>query len=438
MQASTELYTSSRVSRPYAITGSSTLRCEDGIERGASEPRVVEGQGHWMGSGGEDSADSNGPSSFISRSCSQGEGREQGPEGLLPSYDGTCDNKQLRAGHVSNIHVGICGGGRSRADRPGRIEIDTWKEGDPTERGSGGGLGVCAATSRPAVSYSILEAEKEIELRAGQLLEAQNYTISGIEDLLLDMKSARLPAARSFMEKKTKEAFTLNLGLYAHGSQAGVMNATFQLPNLCRYLNRWMQEWAPPEARWTTLSLIFNMESKPHRDLHNLKEQPNYLISFGEHEHGELWLERDSDGSRDDELRRRRKPNGSLANGYLLQPRHQVVSFLSDRWHATMPWKGNRIALAAFTARSFRGIDPRLRRRLTNFGFPLWPSSTCLTTSSSFEDQAEDAHVLSQEESQTLLACFNDFQDLVAENFEIEDKKDSLLAFGIGGSSQLA
>ena len=25
--------------------------------------------------------------------------------------------------------------------------------------------------------------------------------------------------------------------------------------------------------------------------------------------------------------------------------------------HATMPWKGNRIALAAFTARSFRGID---------------------------------------------------------------------------------
>ena len=145
------------------------------------------------------------------------------------------------------------------------------------------------------------------------------------------------------------------------------MNATFQLPNLCRYLNRWMQEWAPPEARWTTLSLIFNMESKPHRDLRNLKEQPNYLISFGEHEHGELWLERDSDGSRDDELRRRRKPNGSLANGYLLQPRHQVVSFLSDRWHATMPWKGNRIALAAFTARSFRGIDPRLRRRLTNF-----------------------------------------------------------------------
>ena len=77
-------------------------------------------------------------------------------------------------------------------------------------------------------------------------------------------------------------------------------------------------------------------------------------------------------------------------------------------------------------------------RRLANFGFPLWPSSTCLTTPSSFEDQAEDAHVLSQEESQTLLACYNDFQDLVAENFEIEDKKDSLFAFEIGGSSQLA
>ena len=85
------------------------------------------------------------------------------------------------------------------------------------------------------MSYSILEDEKEIEFQAGQLLEAQNYTIVGIESLLRNMKSARLPTTRSFMEKKAREAFTLNLGLYAHGSQAGVMNATFQLPNLCRY-----------------------------------------------------------------------------------------------------------------------------------------------------------------------------------------------------------
>ena len=196
-------------------------------------------------------------------------------------------------------------------------------------------------------------------------------------------------------------------------------------------LSRWLQEWAPSEARWTTISLIFNMESKPHRDLHNLKEQPNYLVTFGEHDQGELWLEREPVGGDGAATQKRRKPNGSFANGYLLQPPHQVVSFLPDRWHATMPWKGNRIALAAFTARSFRGIDPRLRRRLTN----LWPSSTCLTTTSISEDLDEGNHVLSLEESQAILASYNDFQDLVAENFEIEDTKKPLFAYEVGGSA---
>ena len=95
---------------------------------------------------------------------------------------------------------------------PEEAEIHSRTEGHPKERGNSGGLGVCAETARSAVSYSILEDEKEIEFQAGQLLEAQNYTIVGIESLLHNMKSARLPTTRSFMEKKAREAFTLNLG----------------------------------------------------------------------------------------------------------------------------------------------------------------------------------------------------------------------------------
>ena len=38
------------------------------------------------------------------------------------------------------------------------------------------------------------------------------------------------------------------------------MNATFPAAELVSVLSRWLQEWAPSEARWTTISLIFNME----------------------------------------------------------------------------------------------------------------------------------------------------------------------------------
>ena len=328
VQSATELHPSSRLPRSNSISGSASLRCEDCPERGVAEPRVAEGQGHWMGSSGEErgskssenQADPHGPSGFLSRCCSQTKGHEQEPEGLLSGNHGPSDHSRLRAGSVSDLHSGFSGVDRPRAERPGGAEIHSRTEGHPKERGSGGGLGVCAETARSAVSYSILEDEKEIEFQAGQLLEAQNYTIVGIESLLRNMKSARLPTTRSFMEKKAREAFTLNLGLYAHGSQAGVMNATFQLPNLCRYLNRWLQEWAPSAARWTTISLIFNMESKPHRDLHNLKEQPNYLITFGEHDQGELWLECEPVGGDGVATQKRRKPNGSFANGYLRLP----------------------------------------------------------------------------------------------------------------------
>ncbi|CAE7368895.1 GIP [Symbiodinium sp. CCMP2592] len=280
-------------------------------------------------------------------------------------------------------------------------------------RGGSGGVRVLTTNSRPAVSYALLEDEKEIEAKAQALERDGSFTIEDIENLLTGLRSARMTSRRSFMEKKVRDSFTIGFGLYAHGSQAGVMNATFQLPNFCRYLNRWMQAWAPPDAKWTTLSLIVNMESKPHRDLHNLKQQPNYLITFGEHEQGELWLERGPDEVAHGEVRRRQKPTGALAGS--LQPRHRVVSFLSDRWHATMPWKGNKIALAAYTARSFRGMDPLLRQQLNTFGFPMLPSSTCLTTSTTRTEDDMDGPNLPES---------RDFQEILSENFAVEEENE--------------
>ena len=41
-----------------------------------------------------------------------------------------------------------------------------------------------------------------------------------------------------------------------------------------------------------------------------------------------------------------------------------MVAFAREKWHAAMPWTGNRVDLTAYSARSLRGLDHDLRRLL--------------------------------------------------------------------------
>ncbi|CAE7470265.1 unnamed protein product [Symbiodinium sp. CCMP2592] len=259
----------------------------------------------------------------------------------------------------------------------------------------------------------------------------KDFSLKAMEDFLGQLRAAHAVPQRKFMDKKTTSSFVVSYGLYAHGSQSGVMNSTFQNPHLCKFVNQWLRVWAPSSAQWTTFSIIYNMESKPHRDLHNLKGQPNYVITFGEHENGELWLERQLDEPQSTDDRRRRKPNGSLASGILVSPRHKVIEFTPDRWHATMPWKGTRIALAAFTARSFRDLDPELRRDLLQASFPL-PKPTALALSVADDNnQGMQESSLTADEKTMILNDYEEYQDLLFENFEVEDPEASLFGLEI-------
>ncbi|CAE7794276.1 RE2 [Symbiodinium sp. CCMP2592] len=289
--------------------------------------------------------------------------------------------------------------------------------------------GMHAHPGRKAVKRNEEAAEEMIENLAASYVHERDYSMATIENFLKQLRAAHAVPQRKFMDKKTTTSFVVSYGLYAHGSQCGVMNSTFQNPQLSKYVNQWLQAWAPSSAHWTTFSIVYNMESKPHRDLHNLKGQPNYVITFGEHEHGELWLEGTSEDSAAGGVRRRKKPNGSLANGRLLSPHHQVISFDADQWHATMPWRGTRIALAAYTARSFRGLDPELRRALLQVSFPLpRPSASALSVCDDQTSPTETCH-LSVDERQAIFNDFEEYQDLLLENFETED--DDARLFGL-------
>ncbi|CAE7706187.1 GIP [Symbiodinium sp. CCMP2456] len=290
------------------------------------------------------------------------------------------------------------------------------------------GVGVCREEQRKTVNYAILENEENIEALAETYNMAKDYSMNAMEDLLGQLRAAHAVPQRKFMTQKNSTSFSVSYGLYAHGSQSGIMNSTFQNPRLCQFVNRWLRHWAPSTARWTTFSILYNVESRPHRDLHNLRGQPNFVITFGPHEHGELWLEKQPEEPETGDMRARRKPSGSLAKGRLLSPYHRVVDSYSDQWHATMPWTGTRIAIAAYTVRSFRDVDTEMRNHLLYYNFPL--PTTPRTDSVLFgeENSGMKLSCLTDYERQQISNDYQEFQDLLFEDFEDPESGSGLFA----------
>ena len=204
----------------------------------------------------------------------------------------------------------------------------------------GGGARVLAENQLAGSVELQTQPALQIELRAQDLLQRRDFSMASAERLLLSLPASSGPGARPTQSAARKGGFRMTFGLYAHGHFSGLTNLTFKLPLLCRYLNAWLRSWCPAEAQWSSLNTLFNIESKPHKDVHNLKGRPNYVVTFGEHRQGELRGEDTFGLSDSGDLRRRQKSDGALVNAHLGRPRRKVVSFLPHQWHATMPWTG--------------------------------------------------------------------------------------------------
>ena len=329
-------------------------------------------------------------------------------DGMNPD---SCEEKgkghslELQAQDLHDSFSGVCATSTSSQSQVHSVELQAQDLHDSFS-------GVCAtATSSQSQVHSV-------ELQAQDLLRRQDFSIPSMERLLLGLSSLSTFRGRSGQHAARKDAFRMTLGLYAHGHFAGVTNMTFKWPYLCKYLNNWLRQRAPKDAQWSTLNILYNIESKPHRDIHNLKGRSNYLITFGDHQQGELWVEGSAPEGQIADLRRRQNPHGSLVSGHLLQPHHQVVEFLPERWHATMPWTGTRIALAAYTARSLRGLDVDIRHLLRTHHFPLGTAESYNVEENEVPEEPDmSASYLTQDEKEDILTVYEDLEILLAEDF---------------------
>ena len=117
---------------------------------------------------------------------------------------------------------------------------------------------------------------------------------------------------------------------------------------------------AAPDAFFSSLSVILNVQSDVHRDSHNRPRIWNTLVRLSEFSGGALWLEEEGGPVRHQGL-----------DGVALELERPFVQFDPRRKHGTMEWSGNRLIAAAFHIRQPEFLSDADRRSLSCAGFVL-------------------------------------------------------------------
>ncbi|CAE7247758.1 RE1, partial [Symbiodinium sp. CCMP2592] len=288
-------------------------------------------------------------------------------------------------------------------------------------------------------NLAIFSNEQALEECAKSLYQSNSFTMDSMETLTSLMNPIQFQANRSFSKAKGKDSALLHLGMFSHGKFCGVLNKTWRFPWVTRYANAWLK--AQPnmsEATWTSLAFSVNTEARPHRDLHNLEGSANYLVTFGNHSGGEVWL-RDPGEAASGELWRRKGPNGQSMLGSVKSTWHEIVSFDPKSWHATMRWSGRRVALAAYTTRLVVRAQPDILQDLREFGFVAPKGSQAMSGLFQIKSEVENDEVILQEtEKDEIMAVVTEYQEILTENpEETKGSATQILELGSPGTSCL-
>ena len=268
------------------------------------------------------------------------------------------------------------------------------------------------------------ENAAEIESLAKLLIRDEKYDYASAEKFIMCLHPRTQTPSRASMQGNDPGSFSVTFGLYAHGNMSGLTRATSLYPATCQYLNGCLKQWRPDSStRWTSFSLSLNTKAQLHIDAHNQAESMNMTCTLGRFEGGELWLEcEENEVEPPGRIAWESKPNGTRAPGHLYSTWRRPLLFSPKRYHRTRAWKGDRIALTAFTARSLRGLDPADRASLRKNGFPVpgEPKPIVTETSLNLEEidfQSEIEVNLTEEDYEAILQPLRDAIDGLDEIF---------------------
>ncbi|CAE7403696.1 glyQS [Symbiodinium necroappetens] len=167
-------------------------------------------------------------------------------------------------------------------------------------------------------------------------------------------------------------------GIYSKGGLVGLRQNCHLFPFSTQLCNKFIREQAP-DHKFSSFILLHNVKADVHKDLGNA-DTPSLLIGVSSFTNGELWVE-----SPDGNTKMNFKDKIVFGN---LHPVCDTKVFFDARntWHATMPWQGDRLVVAAYNPAFMRNLQPQQLQQLRDLGFPLSLDASAASASSPLPD----------------------------------------------------
>ncbi|CAE7151471.1 unnamed protein product [Symbiodinium necroappetens] len=189
--------------------------------------------------------------------------------------------------------------------------------------------------------------------------------------LLLSL-TALFPASEllDLLPQAGKRRFGLNgdekfwtTGLYSQGPFRGVRKASFKFP-LSTQLACCVVQRAAPGHVFTSVALLQNVRSAPHKDRNNAIGVPSFVCALSRFSGGQIWVE----GGCEDALE---NIEGSERYGELLDPQAGPVYLDGHRTHLTREWVGTRKVAVAFCVKDADKVPAQDWETVRKLGFRL-------------------------------------------------------------------
>ena len=217
-------------------------------------------------------------------------------------------------------------------------------------------------------SYYSQEQRSQVEAHAQDLLAKQDYSYKACAGLLEQCRG--LGKVNNRRMAQGQDGMQMILGRYVYGSFQGVSRATTSFPNTVLYVNSYLRQHLPREAKWTSVAVTHNIKTPIHRDLQNHPGFDNWLHGLGDYTGGELWVETPADYSGSD-VHVQQTEDGKQLKGCVHATRHAVVRFPPKAWHGTCAFQGSRFVLTAYVCRGYEQATEAEQKQLEQGGFPV-------------------------------------------------------------------
>ena len=125
-----------------------------------------------------------------------------------------------------------------------------------------------------------------LEQKAQDLLDKQQYNHKACEHILKELPYKHPSHHRKAFQQSQPQYIVF--GVYAYGNHYGVTDWTRKLPQVCRYLLKYVQHWSTEPVVGTSLVVNNNCTLGIHRDNNNLPGTKNFVIGVTAYQHGEL------------------------------------------------------------------------------------------------------------------------------------------------------